>query len=595
VSWLQSTPSNFTPLDIGEIESAQTPEEVHAKTRELLSEAAGIVQASSSIPEAKDKFVWDYNQATESYSQSYTSQRWDTLSELNNLRASTIPESISIDPLIEKQEHLNFLTESIQDGLKNGNKEKWIINMVPESQKFIGTFWEEENFSWILQFFDNNPELVEKIVLEDIDLFAYCPMIPEAVEKAELLWKVLREKYVESKNIQVSENLANYFLNQQIDKEKRTIFDKTIKELQTNWTFETLSQDLKSGQCSVDYIETLKEFNEEHFWALWIELNFTSEDAQSIIGSVIAAKKAEVFVETLSINEEIIALTWITREQLQDAIESQDPAVSIWMLLAPYHTKHPKLEELEGRLFEQLDIKREIEQQEQRSDVIIRYAPEIYDMNDEERDEIKQVLMSSKPEEVDNIIAEKIDEISQRPENIPYIPIRPEEQEQYKEVIAEIGFTPNEVSTLTPGELEAISTNEVFKENFVNMKTTLDDNNLWQLFLFRHQIFRSIWSLDFNVMDWNYVWENELNIFLSKIVFATTWEEKLRKTPSNLDTSLKIIRKLNHVDWFSWAQDVSSVGLGWSYIETIFREKFAPKDAGLFWFKTWSFRKALSI
>jgi len=498
-----------------------------------------------------------------------------------------------------KMREIIFQPSLIDEVLVAKSKEFWNNNIKRDNlSNLMWEFISENNITWgknnvLAKWFQeyvwDNPQEVSYILFDvKNQLSSMCSW------EMNIFFEALRFEYIESKNIAVTENLWNYFRNQDIPEEKQSEYEAIVTQLEENGKLREFAEELKKWGCSIDYIDKLKAFNEEHFWDLWIDFSFSSEDAQSILGSVIEAKEAEVLVDTLGIHDQIVQLTGISSEELKTASEGKDPAIAIWILLAAHYDKHPELKKLEWQLFEQLDIKRDIQRQKITTEEIIKHAPAIYDMDEKEREELKSLLMNTPPEKINWILAEKIDEITQRPENNPYIPLRLEEQEKYKEVIAQIGFTPQEVSTLTVEELQRISTNETMKDNFIHMKNTLKENNLDQLFLFRHQIFRAIWSLDFNIMDWNYIWENELNIFLSRVAYATMWEKRLQSTPSNIDTTLNIIRWINDPDSFSGVEDISSVWIGWGYIETEFRKKFAPKDAWLFGFKVWAFLEALN-
>ncbi len=171
----------------------------------------------------------------------------------------------------------------------------------------------------------------------------------------------------------------------------------------------------------------------------------------------------------------------------------------------------------------------------------------------------------------------------------------PDLRDTYRELSSELSLTQEEAQSLTQEELKLIASDESIKESFISFKSTLDELNLESIWQFRNQIFRAIWSLNFNISDGDYIGENELNIFLSKVTYATLWKDtvpELKSTPSNLVETARVIRRENNI-WFLWQVDESSVWEGWWVIETKFREKFAPKDAWFIWFKTAAFLEAL--
>lgn len=183
------------------------------------------------------------------------------------------------------------------------------------------------------------------------------------------------------------------------------------------------------------------------------------------------------------------------------------------------------------------------------------------------------------------------------PENIPStltLPALPADQaEAYRETISALNLTPTEAETLTIGELETLSNSEEARENFVNFRQRLDDLNLDGIWKFRHGIFAAIGSLDFRINDGDYIWENELNIFLTKVMYATTWDEKYRWVPTNYGEIRDKIYIDNRLGPVSGQEDVTNIWDGGWIIETEFRRLFAPRDAGVVEFRIWAFQQAL--
>ena len=80
--------------------------------------------------------------------------------------------------------------------------------------------------------------------------------------------------------------------------------------------------------------------------------------------------------------------------------------------------------------------------------------------------------------------------------------------------------------------------------------------------------------------DGDYIETSELNIFLSKTVYATTQNERLKSVPSNIESTKQIIREINKQSGgITDVDNVSSVGDAMTIVERSFREKFAPRDA----------------
>ena len=183
------------------------------------------------------------------------------------------------------------------------------------------------------------------------------------------------------------------------------------------------------------------------------------------------------------------------------------------------------------------------------------------------------------------------------PENTPStitLPALPQDQaEAYRETISQLHLSPEEAETLTLGELETLSNSEEARENFVNFRQRLDDLNLDGIWRFRHGIFAAIGSLDFRINDGDYIWENELNIFLAKVMYATTWDEKYRWVPTNYGEIRDKIFIDNRLWPVSGQEDVTNIWDGWWIIETEFRRLFAPRDAGVIEFRIWAFQEAL--
>lgn len=67
----------------------------------------------------------------------------------------------------------------------------------------------------------------------------------------------------------------------------------------------------------------------------------------------------------------------------------------------------------------------------------------------------------------------------------------------------------------------------------MNFRQTLENLNLESIWQFRNQVFRAIGSLDFSIGDGDYIGANEMNIFLSKVLYATTGKDTYKNIPTN--------------------------------------------------------------
>lgn len=184
-------------------------------------------------------------------------------------------------------------------------------------------------------------------------------------------------------------------------------------------------------------------------------------------------------------------------------------------------------------------------------------------------------------------------------ETIP-VPVMPnlgsfpeETANKYSETISQLQLSPSEAETLTVAELETLSNSEQARENFVNFRERLNDLNLDGIWRFRHGIFAAIGSLDFRVNDGNYIGENELNIFLARVMYATTGDEKYRGVPTNYGEIRDKIYIDNKLWPISGQEDTTSIWDGGWIIETEFRRLFAPRDAGVVEFRVWAFSQAI--
>ena len=143
-------------------------------------------------------------------------------------------------------------------------------------------------------------------------------------------------------------------------------------------------------------------------------------------------------------------------------------------------------------------------------------------------------------------------------------------------------------------EYNAISENKEGFENLISFRETLQECNLDWLWDFRTDIFKCLQDIGFNAFDGNYLSPHELKIFIATAL--NSLKDELQTTIPSLDIPLgnfveqvKIINKVWTELW--WTQDYDLYGN--SYITSIFREKFAPLNAGNIAFKHSAFREAI--
>lgn len=143
-------------------------------------------------------------------------------------------------------------------------------------------------------------------------------------------------------------------------------------------------------------------------------------------------------------------------------------------------------------------------------------------------------------------------------------------------------------------EYNAISENKEGFENLISFRETLQECNLDWLWNFRSDIFKCLQDIGFNAYDGNYLSPHELKIFIATAL--NSLKDEIQTTIPSLDAPLgnfveqvKVINKVGTE--LGWTQDYD---LYWnSYITSLFREKFAPINAGNIPFKHNAFREAI--
>jgi len=173
-------------------------------------------------------------------------------------------------------------------------------------------------------------------------------------------------------------------------------------------------------------------------------------------------------------------------------------------------------------------------------------------------------------------------------------PSNPDYRDALREISTELRLTPEETRTLTPFELYRISQSEQIRENFIWFRTTLAGLGLWEIWQFRNEIITAIGSTNINQNDTDYLNREEINKFIAKTVYATTWDVRLKDAPQNFDTTQAIIRDVNN-QWnlLTDVNAVNSVGKALTQVEFDFREKFAPRNNWIISFNLEAFKDAI--
>lgn len=279
--------------------------------------------------------------------------------ELSTLRKidDALQEYFDFDSL-EEQENIQL----VKKALESWDFQTLSETLIPETKKV-----------WVLRsVLENNNKLREKVIFEyDMrEYFSWC--WPDAIIYIDLI----TEEYRESRNVIISENLNNYYQNNDINPEN------------LEW-LNTLIDSLKSWGCNIDYIAQIQKFNENN----WLDVNFTEKDAQAIIGSTIELRKTDNEIAFVSIRDELATITDLSYVKIQNILDSWD-ATRIWKFLDTYRDDNPQIWEIEAKIFELLDIQRDIDRQEETLNEVSANAEEIYNMTPQERAEYRRLLMS---------------------------------------------------------------------------------------------------------------------------------------------------------------------------------------------------------
>ncbi len=150
---------------------------------------------------------------------------------------------------------------------------------------------------------------------------------------------------------------------------------------------------------------------------------------------------------------------------------------------------------------------------------------------------------------------------------------------------------------ITKEEKSLIENNEQAKENLVKTRDILEKTNLWKIQKFIPQIFWVISSIWLQINDWDYLNENEIKLFLSKIIksiekeLKEKWVNDLPTESQELNEYIESIKRINKI-WAIWT--IKEVNMYWeSFIEEIFINKFCNRYSSISNFDPIKFQKSL--
>lgn len=140
----------------------------------------------------------------------------------------------------------------------------------------------------------------------------------------------------------------------------------------------------------------------------------------------------------------------------------------------------------------------------------------------------------------------------------------------------------NSVSvTLSQNEQKLVKSNPEIIENIINFYNVLDRVWLSKLWDLKDSIFSSISNVEwiwFNI-DWDYLNENEIKIFLNYIL-KSVWENQINNFLTLNDFIAQIEIKNN--TQFSWNEAQIDM-INWdTYLEDLFIKNFAPRNSAIF-------------
>ena len=147
---------------------------------------------------------------------------------------------------------------------------------------------------------------------------------------------------------------------------------------------------------------------------------------------------------------------------------------------------------------------------------------------------------------------------------------------------------------LSPEEQKLVKNNPETLDNIIDFYKVLSRLWLKKLWTIKEQIFKSIE----NVMwiwfriDWNYLNENEIKIFLNAIL-KSIWKEEIPMI-FTLENFLWRIEILNKTQAISWTEATKSIIYDETLLENMFFNKFVPRNNPIIGFNFAKFEESLS-
>ncbi len=366
-------------------------------------------------------------------------------------------------------------------------------------------------------------------------------------------------------------------LNEWEEKIKR-IKKQIEKETRKN-NFKTIEEFLKSSKW-FEYAKKLKELVEEKKWILtWIKNLEELIQKEELSKKELSKKAIEAIKETgkLEIERRFTEEAnnkWMTTSELK-----KDPE---WK----------KILEQIGKKIEE-ETKKEINIYETIANWSIEEARKALEeskrKNEKRIKELEKTLFNNKENKQETSKIEKKNTNSTKKANII------QENYSFNSETWIISISENwkeEKIKLSSEEQKLIKTNPETLKNIINFYETL--NKLWlkKLWSIKEQLFKSIENIIWIwfKIDWNYLNENEIKIFLNAIL-KSIWEKEIPPI-FTLDSFLTQIEALNKTQLWGWEKIVNTYY--WeTYIENKFFEKFVWRNNTIIWFKQSEFENAI--
>lgn len=436
---------------------------------------------------------------------------------------------------IRPWQEINQETEAVQERAARIAEmlEQWFISHSGSREEFINFIWlsangdfrDTEYFSYfyeepysreIFYLISNNPHYLELYVENDLSLVPWCSGW-EVGDKIIQLQTQIREAYLELQEDRTKQSIIHYLLNSWVS-------EYQIEEVEESGGFDQLIRDLRNGDCNVTNIWKIRQFNQTYFNGH--EITLTSEDATNILGSIISLEKTDNQLALANLRDELSEITGRTFGEIQIILDSWD-ASTIGEFLDAYRT-NTRIWEIEGEIFELLDIRREILAQEWRLEEVAANAEAIYNMSDTERAEYTRLLRSLTWASIRIDISREV--------HRNYILANPKER-------LILLNSAEDVAQMLP------EANEVLRDSWSGEKIEISDVN--PDYLIHPDVIRYFIEQD-NIRD-QIVWNLPLEVFqnqeLSNIVFQGSrflWKSLFQNilSANSQDTAIEIISSL---------------------------------------------------